>query len=164
MSIFSDPIAPGQTSASNPVVYAPLTLSGVVIGFNIERVPAVVGGEPDPGEVGLTGSQVANLYLTPRLVAKLLTESYKGEFEEISALKPTSRYTWMQSNPQTLFSDPDFLQYNPEFANLTTEQQVDAGTLLVEEAGSDAASTLWQWVLSDPEAKAWLDGKPDPWG
>ena len=118
----------------------------------------------DPGEVGLTGSQVASVYLTPRLVAKLLTESYKGEFEEISALKPTSRYTWVQSNPQTLFNDPDFLQYNPEFAHLTTEQQVDAGTLLVEEAGSDAASTLWQWVLSDPEAKAWLDGNPDPWG
>jgi hypothetical protein len=163
MSVFSDPIPPGQTSASNPVVYAPLTLSGVVIGFNIERVPAVVGGEPVPGEVDLTGSQVATINLTPRLVAKLLTESYKGEFEEISATKP-SGYAWLQNNPETLFSDPDFLQYNPEFANLTTEQQVDAGTLLVEEADSDAASTLWQWVLSDPEAKAWLDGKPDPWG
>ena len=29
---------------------------------------------------------------------------------------------------------------------------------------SDAAEQLWQWVLADPEAKAWLDGTPDELG
>jgi hypothetical protein len=163
MSVFSDPIDPSQTSSTNPVVYAPLTLSGVVIGFNIERVPAVVNGTPVQAEVPLTGSRIQTINLTPRLVAKLLTESYKGQFQEISAVKP-SGYSWLAKNPETLFSDPDFIQYNPEFSDLTTEQQVDAGTLLVEEADSDAASTLWKWVLSDPSAEQWLSGQPDPWG
>jgi hypothetical protein len=160
MSVFSDPIQPSQVAANNPVVYAPLTLSGTVIGFNIERVPAVVNGVPEADEVPLQGSRIANIYLTPRLVAKLLTESYKGQFEELNAEKPGSNYNWVQNNPETLFSDPDFLQYNPEFADLTTEQQVDTGTLLVEEASSDAAATLWKWVLSDPEAESWLAGNP----
>ena len=40
MSVFSDPIPKGVTT-KNPVVYAPLTLSGVVVAFNIERVPIV---------------------------------------------------------------------------------------------------------------------------
>jgi hypothetical protein len=164
MSVFSDPIDPGQTSSTNPPVYAPLTLSGVVVGFNIERVPAVVNGTPAPTEIPLTGSRIQTINLTPRLVAKLLTESYKGQFEEISAVKPPGYNKWLANNPETLFSDPDFIQYNPEFGELTTEQQVDAGTLLVEEAGSDAASTLWKWVLSDPSAEQWLSGQPDPWG
>ena len=165
MSVFSNPIDPNQTSSTDPVVYAPLTLSGVVIGFNIERIPAVdSNGEEDPGESPLEGSQIANIYLTPRLVAKLLTESYKGQFEDISAVKPGASYAWVQNNPETLFSDPDFLQYNKEFQDLTTVDQIDAGTLLVEEANSDAASTLWKWVLSDPSAEQWLSGAPDPWG
>ncbi len=160
MSVFSNPIDPSQTTPTNPVVYAPLTLSGTVIGFNIERVPAVVNGTSEANEVPLEGTRIATINLTPRLVAKLLTESYKGQFEELNAEKPGSNYDWVQNNPETLFSDPDFLQYNPEFADLTTEQQVDSGTLLVEEASSDAAATLWKWVLSDPSAKSWLAGNP----
>jgi hypothetical protein len=162
MSVFSDPIDPSQ-APSSPVVYAPLTLSGVVIGFNIERTPALQSdGSLNQGELPLAGSRVEHLFLTPRLVAKLLTESYQAEFEGVTSTKPNG-YGWVQQNPTTLFTDPDFLQYNPEFASLTTQQKIDAGTLIVEESSSDAASALWKWVLSDPDAKAWLDGKPDPW-
>ncbi len=165
MSVFSDPINPSETTPTNPVVYAPLTLSGVVIGFNIERIPGTNSdGGTDTDETPLSGTRIANIDLTPRLVAKLLTESYQGQFEELSADKPGPSYDWVDKNPFNLFADPDFLQYNPEFQDLSTEQQVDAGTLLVEEANSDAASTLWSWVLSDPNAKAWLAGNPDPWG
>jgi hypothetical protein len=161
MSVFSNPIASDETSSLNPVVYAPLTLSGVVVGFNIDRVPAVVDGEPQPNELALDGTQVQNIYLTPRLVAKLLTQSYSGEFQDISAVNPPG-YGWLKNNPVSLFTDPDFLQYNPEFALLTSQQLTDASTLLVEESNSDAASELWKWVLSDPEAVAWLSGKPWP--
>ena len=79
MSVFSDPISPSETDPSNPVVYAPLTLSGIVVAFNIDRDPALVNGAPNPSEVPLDGTQVQNIYLTPRLMAKLLTESYKDE-------------------------------------------------------------------------------------
>lgn len=157
MSVFSDPIDPSGAPAA-PVVYAPLTLSGVVVAFNIQRSPTVqADGTLEAGEVPLSGSNVGHIYLTPRLVAKLLTQSYQAEFESVTATKPAG-YGWVQGNPTTLFTDPDFLQYNPEFADLTTQQKVDASTLVVEESSSDAATALWQWVLSDPAATAWLDG------
>jgi hypothetical protein len=107
---------------------------------------------------------VEHIYLTPRLVAKLLTQSYQAEFESVTSTKP-AKYDWVQGNPTSLFTDPDFLQYNPEFADLTTQEKVDASTLVVEESSSDAATALWQWVLSDPAAKAWMDGsQPGPGG
>jgi len=162
MSVFSDPIDASDAPAA-PVVYAPLTLSGVVVAFNIQRSPSLQpDGSLEAGEVPLSGSNVEHIFLTPRLMAKLLTQSYQAQFESVTATKPTG-YGWVQGNPTTLFTDPDFLQYNREFADLTTQQQIDASTLLVEESSSDAATALWQWVLADPAAKAWLDGtSPDP--
>jgi hypothetical protein len=159
MAVFSDPIDPSQTDPSDPVVYAPLTLSGVVVGFNIERQPALEGTGPQPDEQALAGTQVEHLYLTPLLVAKLLTESYKAQLEDVSA-DTASAYAWVQHNPTSLLSDPDFLQYNPEFTLLAAGDNggLDAAALVVEESSSDAASTLWNWVLSDPEADAWLSG------
>lgn len=162
MSVFSNPIDPSQVSSSDPVVYAPLTLSGVVVGFNIQRVPSVTAAGQQ--EVPLSGERVQHLYLTPRLVAKLLTESYQAQFVDITASKPAG-YSWVLRNPTSLVTDPDFLQYNPEFTLLSSTQQlIDAGTLVVEETSSDATETLWKWVLADRAARSWLSGAPDPWG
>ena len=159
MAVFSDPIDPSQTDPSDPVVYAPLTLSGLVIGFNIERQPALEGSGPQPDEQALAGTQVEHLYLTPLLVAKLLTESYRAQLEDVK-LDTSSAYAWVQNNPASLLTDPDFLQYNPEFTLLAAGDNggLDAATLVVEQSSSDAATTLWNWVLSDPEADAWLSG------
>jgi hypothetical protein len=158
MSVFSDPIEPSETDPSDPVVYAPLTLSGVVVAFNIDRDPTLVNGELDPSEVPLEGTQVENIYLTPLLVAKLLTESYKDDFTEVDGDK-SSAYSWVQNNPTTLVDDPEFLQYNPEFALLSTQQEAAAASLVVEESSSDAATAVWNWILADPEAVQWLDGE-----
>ncbi|MGA2520643.1 MAG: hypothetical protein ABSG81_07480 [Acidimicrobiales bacterium] len=160
MAVFSDPIPPAQTSASDPVVYAPLTLSGVVVGFNIERQPALESGGLDPDEEPLSGTRVEHINLTPLLVAKLLTESYLAELRDVSTDDgPGSKWAWVKNNPTSLVTDPDFLQYNPEFADLSsTAGGLDAATLVVEESSSDAATALWDWVLSDPAADAWLDG------
>lgn len=157
MSVFSDPISATQTDPSNPVVYAPLTLSGVVVAFNIDRDPALVNGELTPSEVALEGTKVENLYLTPLLMAKLLTESYFSDFKGIGGDK-SSAYAWVQNNPANLVSDPDFLLYNPEFSLLTTGEQQAASSVVIEESSSDAATAVWNWILSDPEAEAWLAG------
>ncbi|HEY3833097.1 MAG TPA: hypothetical protein VGO03_12450 [Acidimicrobiia bacterium] len=163
LSVFSIPPSSSSTSGTTPV-YAPVTLSSVVVGFNIERLPILQSdGTLQPDEVPLAGVRVKNIYLTPRLVAKLLTESYQAQLVDVLASKPAADQ-WVLKNPQTIVSDPDFLQWNPEFKLLSTQQAVDASGLVVEEPNSDAAQVLWQWVLSDPEAKAWLNGAPDPWG
>jgi hypothetical protein len=164
MSVFTDPVAASATSSTNPIVYAPLTLSGVVVAFNIDRTAALGSdGELLPDELALAGSRVENVYLTPRLVAKLLTESYQAQLENVTS-NTTSAYSWVQKNPTSLFTDPDFLQFNPEFTELTTQQKVDAGNLIVEESSSDAASAVWNWILADKSARLWLSGSPDPWG
>jgi hypothetical protein len=157
MSVFTDPIEPTLVNPSNPIVYAPLTLSGVAVGFNIERLPANVNGQPQPDEAPLGGDQVAHIYLTPLLMAKLLTQSYQAQLESVTANTPPG-YSWALGNPVNLLTDPDFLQWNPEFKLLSTVQAIDAGTALVEQGSSDATAAVWKWILSDPEAAAWLAG------
>jgi hypothetical protein len=160
MSVFSDPLSKGVTT-KDPVVYAPLTLSGVVVAFNIERVPIVEpNGNLQPQEDALSGDRLAHVYLTPLLAARLLTESYKDQLQGVRN-DTSSKYRWIQNNPDSVFDDPQFLQYNPEFSQLSSQYQTDAGTLLVEEGSSDATLELWKWVLSDPQAVAWLDGSED---
>lgn len=157
MVVVSRPIDPALVDPESPIVYAPLSVSGTVIGFNIERNP-----RPDAGASAesLRGVRVAEINLTPRLVAKLLTQSYRSQ----TAIKSTPPYPWLTGNPPHLGLDPDFLQFNPEFALLQTAGAKNLGGLILPARSSDAARQVWEWVLADPEATAWLDGHPDRWG
>ena len=158
MVVVSRPIPAEQVAASNPVVYSPISLSGLVIGVNVERSPEV---SAPPDEQVLSGVRVAELNLTPRLVAKLLTQSYVNA---VAFGNKRPAYPWVAKNPVHLATDPDFLQFNPEFALLTISNTRNFSGLAVPGGNSDYALRLWQWVLADPEAKAWLDGAPDEWG
>jgi hypothetical protein len=162
MAVVSRPIDSTQVSPTDPVTYAPLSLSAVVIGINVDRtMDATVS---DTAEQRLIGQLVQHIFLTPRLVAKLLTESYVAEFLQLNPFSAPSGYQWITKNPIALTSDPDFLQFNPEFRLLSCREQFDCGGLIVEQPTSDAAYELWSWILADPEAKAWLGGTPDQWG
>jgi hypothetical protein len=162
MGVFDQPIDPSTVAPSNPLLYAPISLSGAVIAFNIDRIAS---GSRDVAENQYVGTRVAHMYLTPRLIAKLLTESYSGAFFLQNLVANPAAYAWDAKNPRSLLLDPDFLQYNPEFKLLTnTRQAWRSAALVVEQPTSDAAQTLWRWVLADPEAAAWLAGHPDPWG
>lgn len=157
MAVTSAPIAASDADPTSPVVYAPVAASAVVIGFNVERTPTLAS--PDAEKL-LQGTPVANINLTPRLVAKLLTQSYRFQVQSFT----TVSYTWLNANPSDLSTDPDFQQFNPEFALLRTQNSKNFGGLVLPSRTSDANRLLWQWVLADPEAKAWLDGTADKWG
>ncbi|MCE9621107.1 MAG: hypothetical protein K8R99_02045 [Actinomycetia bacterium] len=157
MVVVQRPQNPEFVDAANPVVYSPLTVSGITIGFNIDRILAP---NPDPAEAQFAAIRVADIYLTPRLVAKLLTQSYRAAVTMYEL--PT--YSWVPGNPLDLTKDPDFLQFNPEFVNLTVFDTRAFSGLSVPAGTSDAAQTVWEWIFADPEAKAWLDGEDDPWG
>lgn len=166
MAVVSQPLDPATVDPSNPVVYSPLTLSALTIGFNIERQPGIVGSQQEPTELPLTGIRVAHVNLTPRLVAKLLTQSYQSQFLglNVGGKVPTGYDKWYPTNPPDLGSDQEFLKYNPEFKILKVGSSKGASGLVVELPTSDAAHELWRWVLADPEASAWLAGAADPWG
>ncbi len=157
MAVTSRPIDPSQESAADPTVYAPVTLSGVVIGFNVERNPLLTSPQE---EQDLAGVRVAELNLSPRLVAKLLTQSYRSQVDIITP----AGYPWEAKNPSDLSTDPDFLRFNPEFELLAAGYSKNFSGLLVQAKNSDTARAVWEWILADPEAKAWLDGTPDQWG
>lgn len=155
--VVSRPLDPATVSPANPVVYAPVSLSAAVLGFNVERQPKL---DADAAEQSLNGVRVQNLNLTPRLLAKLLTQSYT---EQVIIVQPPN-YPWLKSNPPHMGLDPDFLQFNPEFVNLNVPSGKNFGGLVMPTGTSDLARQVWDYILADPEAKAWLDGAPDPWG
>lgn len=154
-------------NATDDASYAPVALSGVVIGFTIER--RARAGAPDSVRK-LTGTKVESIDLTPRLVAKLLTESYRNStWGSVtgSASSPVvaKGYGWALKNPDGLASDPEFLKYNPEFAQLSVSETPATDTDLITALGhSDSARAVWRWIASDRDARRFLAGIPDDWG
>ena len=155
MVVVSRPLT--MADATRPVVYAPLTLSGLAIGFNIERS---LKPEAPADEQRLAGVRFADLNLSPRLVAKLLTQSYR---QQVTILQAPD-YAWTAANPGHLGLDPDFLQFNPEFNFIEIADGRTFSGLQLPSGNSDAAQQVWEWILADPEASQWLSGVPDQWG
>lgn len=157
MVVVSRAISTAAADPNNPVVYAPVSVSGLVIGFNVERNPT---NDAPAAEQQLAGVRIAELNLTPRLVAKLLTQSYRQAVSIVNA----PSYAWMVGNPAHMGLDPDFRQFNPEFELLQTADSRAFSSLLLPAGNSDAARQVWEWVFADPEARSWLNGEPDEWG
>ncbi|MET8785367.1 hypothetical protein [Streptomyces sp. NPDC004589] len=153
----------GTAAPPGTTTYAPVALSGAVIGFTIERRPKA--GAPDSVRK-LAGTMVDSIDLTPRLVAKLLTESYRNSpWGAVLGDKTAAGYGWAKNSPAGLASDPEFIALNPEFAELSVAETPATDTDLLTAAGhSDSARALWQWVLSDKDARQFLAGVSDDWG
>ncbi|MFD8737751.1 hypothetical protein ACFV06_22905 [Streptomyces sp. NPDC059618] len=153
----------GTTAPSDPTVYAPVALSGTVIGFTVERRPKA--GAPDSVRK-LAGTKVESIDLSARLVAKLLTESYRNSpWGAVLGDAAAAGYDWAKNNPAGLASDPEFISLNPEFADLSVAETPSTDTDLITSLGhSDSARALWQWILADKDARAFLAGDADSWG
>ncbi|WP_324788483.1 hypothetical protein [Streptomyces sp. H51] len=154
---------PGTTAPSGTTTYAPVALSGAVIGFTIERRPKA--GAPDDIR-RLAGTKVELIRLTPRLVAKLLTESYRNSpWGAVVGDTTAKGYGWAKDNPAGLASDPEFVDLNPEFAYLSVAETPATDTDLLTSLGhTDTARALWRWILADKEARQFLDGVSDDHG
>jgi hypothetical protein len=132
------------------VVYAPVALSGLTIAFNVQSQSSTLA----PEDVRLRdGERMQDIKLTPRLVAKLLTQSYRYDAVPIT--------TKVEKNPYDLTQDPDFLELNPQFKELRFPGLGHIVTTLGE---TDSARLVWDWIWADEDARAWIKGKPDPWG
>lgn len=141
------PAALSPDSTRKPV-YAPVTLSGITIGFFIESQASFRA----PGGVkALNGTRLSSLRLTPRLVAKLLTESYR---DGISRFADS-----VAKNPDNLGRDPEFIHYNPGYADLDFGGKL--GDALEAQPLSDATRQLWDWIGQDPAAQEFLQGVAD---
>lgn len=123
------------TESPRPVVHAPVSATGFAITYLVD--------DKD-------GKQNTRLRLTPRLLAKLLTESYA-----LAHNHPT-----IGGNPAGLYADPEFIAVNPGFVPpLNTDVPKN---LIMTVERTDVLWELTRYVESDAEAKAWLGGAPDP--
>ncbi|MCW2498180.1 hypothetical protein [Jatrophihabitans sp.] len=123
-----------------PVVQAPLAVSGFAISYDIDDAEH---------------NAYTSLRLTPRLLAKLLTQSYPADPEV------KNNYTPLKNNPINITWDPEFRALNPGIPELSTEA---AAEMINISSQADLTYALTSYINADPEARAWLNGKPDPWG
>jgi hypothetical protein len=133
-----------------PTVTSPVAVTGFAISYAIDDA---------------AGHEYTSLRLTPRLVAKLLSESYWAlpDLQRgYAALDKSEPYHAMATNPSDMSRDPEFIALNPGIGPTTAIQ--GAATMLVLAGNSDVTYALTSWLNADPEARAFLDGKPDPWG
>ncbi|MER7276886.1 hypothetical protein ABT369_20825 [Dactylosporangium sp. NPDC000244] len=151
---------PARRDDEHPIAYAPVALSGVAVAFNIERY--VTTPDTPQAEQDIRGSRLPRLNLTPRIVAKLLSESYRYAVPDLD--KTSGKPAYLARNPATLFEDPDVVAVNPEIKWLGSRGGPSSAAPVVVLENADATRALWEWVNADKDARAFLDGKADPWG
>ncbi|MFL6060271.1 MAG: hypothetical protein ACJ72E_03495 [Marmoricola sp.] len=131
------PDLPYQT----PTVQAPVAVTGFAISYVID---------------GTDGQPYTKLRLDPRLLAKLLSQSYpansigKGSDPAIAG------------NPVNITQDPEFQALNPGLPRYTAKEA--AATLLSLSSDTDMVYALTSYLNADPDARKFLDGTTDPWG
>ncbi|MEN9751157.1 MAG: hypothetical protein RLZZ600_204 [Actinomycetota bacterium] len=128
--------------------YAPVAQSAIVVAYNIDyslfRNSSLYAAK--------NGTKVRNLKLNQRLVAKLLTQTYREDNPGAGLDDAVIRH-----NPSSLITDPEFLQLNPDFADFTT---VYPEGLLVQFGNADVIKHVWMWIRSNADAHAFLTGAP----
>jgi hypothetical protein len=145
--------------------YAPIALTGLAVTFAIDRAPST-GPTVPQAEKDKDRLPLESLKLTPRLVAKLLTNSYLDSLP-VYADKTHVNYTSAEDpghNATNLTRDPDFLAVNDKAWSYQAFSSASLADLLTPQGRSDGAWALWTYVLSDQDAVDFLAGKPDPWG
>lgn len=150
-AVVTDPLD-SATAGDKTIAYAPLANSAIVVGYNIDY-----SLNANASNVAKNGTQVSDLVLNARLVAKLLTQSYRVDVPGLGASNPV-----ISANPRSLVTDPEFLGLNPEFVGFTSSAVPDG--LLVALGSSDANAHVWSWLRADPLAASFLAGEADDWG
>ena len=117
------------------VVYAPVSVTGLVVAFQIDDAD---------------GKPVTDLKLNARLVAKMITASYRSGGNQA-----------VINNPVNIFRDPEFKALNPD---VTFPGGAPGNHPLILGDTSDTTRALTRWLASDPDAAAFINGAPDPWG
>ncbi|HYK33786.1 MAG TPA: hypothetical protein VEV63_17570 [Streptosporangiaceae bacterium] len=139
-----------------PVVHAPVAETGFAISFVVDNA----AGEP-----------VTTLRLDPRLLAKLLTESYPA-VTSVSDSDPEILHqcpgvpvpnSTQCTNPLNITLDPEFQALNPSIKQ-GVGASAAASVLLALSTNSDVMWALTSYINNNAAARAWLNGQPDPWG
>jgi hypothetical protein len=72
-------------------------------------------------------------------------------------------YLSVSHNPINITYDPEFRALNPGIPEVNA-QNYSAAVLLALSSNADVTYALTSYINSNPAARAWLNGQPDPWG
>lgn len=176
----SQAVMTSSSMAGTPSVATPVALAAPVVAYQLAYTPACFDAI-DPvttdaraqqcgyenlaaaqEELAKAGTQVTDLKLDARLLAKLFTQSYQDSIiQDFSMQLPD----WgLRHRPRSLLFDPEFVRLNPGLSHLAAVKVGDIDHGVVEALRSDASAEVWSWILADPDASAFLNGCPDPDG
>ncbi|TFD53465.1 hypothetical protein E3T55_05485 [Cryobacterium frigoriphilum] len=133
--------------AATDFSYAPVAVTAPVIAFAAE----------------FANGRQEELIVSPRLMAKLLTQSYSFAVPSNSS-DPDKNFAHLNSVNRSykyLNQDPEFQRLNPDnWREFTMNPSIS----LPGPSGADAIKQVWRWILADDEANAWLNGEADEAG
>ncbi|NEM90801.1 hypothetical protein [Galbitalea soli] len=155
LSFASYPITPKEVADSDAALaelktaqlsYAPIAVTSAVVAYQAEG--------PD--------GRITQLKLSPRLLAKLLTQSYVFEIPYTTSDegKTIAHLGAVNRTYQYFNQDPDFQALNPNWAQFASNPSI----VIPGPSGADAIRQIWKWIDADSDASSWLAGTPDPWG
>lgn len=134
--------------AKTDLEYVPVAVSSVVVAYNAE----------------FANGRQESLVLTPRLLAKLLTQSYSFTVPQTTAA-PGQSIAHLSAKARSYSywaDDPDFRAANP--TNWQSFEQQTPSIVLPGPAAADGIKQVWRWILADRDAVAFLNGAQDPSG
>ena len=133
------------------VLYAPVAISAVAIGFSINNT---------------AGQYAPAVKMSPQVLARALTQSYLSDLPDFYHFTPGHNGpAWAQGNPLNMSFDPQFQALNPNVASDATSAPLAP---LLTEDHSALNQQIWQWMQADSPTSTWLDGTaadgvtPDP--
>jgi hypothetical protein len=129
-----------------PLVYAPVAASATLFAFNINQA---------------TGQVTTHVKLTPRLLAKALTQSYRFDLPDVDSRGGGPASAWAIHNPDFLTEDPEFRNLNP---GISTPAAGSPLAPLLTPDHSVINQQVWDWIVSDASARRWLTGQADEYG
>ncbi|MGW4817096.1 hypothetical protein ACWEPB_36380, partial [Kitasatospora cineracea] len=135
---------PDRNPPSRPYVYAPLANSAISVVFVVDDAA--------------TSRQVRRMRLNQRLLAKMLTQSYRYYQDDTDTVR---------GNPMCLFEDEEFRRLNADVATGTTWPSCGNAPIsapVVVGGTTDLVHRLTEWIAADPDAAQFLHGATDPWG
>ncbi|MEY9906310.1 hypothetical protein ABIA35_002530 [Catenulispora sp. MAP12-49] len=156
----SKPVAPTPGTPQPTMLYAPAAISGLTISFYVQSQAVVPPpGQPPNPPAAQNGVQITRLNLNARLVAKLVTQSYRWGVDSSVGTPQGAASDLAADNPRDLTVDPEFLALNPQFKGLSFAGGIPS--VVVPFGNADAYTELWTWLKNDPAAEEFLSGVPD---
>jgi hypothetical protein len=142
----------GTSTVTLPqLLYAPVAVSAVAIGFNINNA---------------SGQYIPAVKLSPQVLARALTQAYRSDLPDYyHYVAGFDGPSWSLTNPLNISYDLQFQALNPGVAPDATSAPLAP---LLTEDHSELNQQIWQWIQADPAASTWLDGTaadgvtPDP--